>query len=210
MAAYRALQPKLTDVERERLNRSSFRSRFSLVLVLSAKYDVPVPASFKEFTSFIFEMLYPTVHDPMTRFGAASYSALSEDDKKRFIAAAADILLLPDVDRRTRYDFLNSQPEHVAAAIEQLTRRNPPAEQTLVNILYYKQNPDAAPAELRASLDVFDPITMLENIHRQPSPPSPDRPSIDNPPPPPDRRRPPPPSGRPQDLGGPPSPRRER
>lgn len=172
LAAFRSLSPKLTEFERQRMERGSFRSRFPLMLVLSAKYDVTLPASLQDAQPFIFEMLLPMVKNPTQQYGGESYAELSDESKKRFAAAAADMLLLPDVDRQTRFAFLDSQPERVASAIEQVTRRNPPAEQTLLNILYYKQHPDAAPSELRGSLDVFDPVAMLERGSQRPGSPT--------------------------------------
>lgn len=162
----RALAPKLNDQERKRYDALSMRSRFPLMAVLAAKYDVAGEGFLRDAQSAILESVFQIVDDPVSRFGAAAISELTVENRQKFVQSVVEMLLLPDIDRRARFAFLEQQPKEIKQAVDEISKRNPFGAQLLVNILYYQQKPDIAPPDLRDSLDVFSVRQAIERLSR--------------------------------------------
>ena len=162
----RALAPKLNEQERKRYESLSMRSRFPLTAVLAAKYDVAGEGFLRDAQSAILDSVFQIVDDPAARFGGAAFSELTVENRRRFVQSVVEILLLPDIDRRARFAFLEQQPKEIKEAVDEISKRNPFGAQLLVNILYYKQKPDIAPPDLRDSLDVFSVRQAIERLSR--------------------------------------------
>jgi hypothetical protein len=78
----------------------------------------------------------------------------------------ADVLLIPDLDEKKRFAFLQEQPEKIRGAVEEISNLNQYVAKSVVNTLYFAEHPEEAPEETRDSLKLINvkaAIQFIEN-----------------------------------------------
>jgi hypothetical protein len=156
------LKPHLTPFESLQLEEMRGRHRFPLILALLIKYDLPLPSFFQDNELPMSPLFLSLVGNPESIFGAKAPQLMSGDARKKFGAFMADVLLLPDLDEKKRFAFLQAQPEAVREAAEELSNLNQYVAKSVVNTFYFAEHPEEAPEETRDSLKMINVTAALQ------------------------------------------------
>ena len=156
------LKPHLTPFESHQLEEMRGRHRFPLILALLIKYDLPLPSFFQDNELPMSPLFLSLVGNPESIFGAKVPQLMSGDARKKFGAFMADVLLLPDLDEKKRFAFLQAQPEAVREAAEELSNLNQYVAKSVVNTFYFAEHPEEAPEETRDSLKMINVSAALQ------------------------------------------------
>jgi len=160
------LKAHLTPFESQQLEETRGRYRLPLLLALLLKYDLPLPNFFQENELPMSPLFTSLVENPESVFGAKIPQLMSKEAKKQFGAFMADVLLLPDLEEKKRFDFLQKQPEKIRDAVEEISNLNQYVAKSVVNTLYFAEHPEEAPEETRDSLKLINvkaAIQFIEN-----------------------------------------------
>jgi hypothetical protein len=160
------LKTHLTPFESQQLEEMRGRHRLPLMLALLLKYDLPLPNFFQENELPMSPLFTSLVENPEAVFGAKLPQLMSKEAKQQFGAFMADVLLLPDLDEKKRFAFLQQQPEKIRDAVEEISNLNQYVAKSIVNTLYFAEHPEEAPEETRDSLKLINvraAIQFIEN-----------------------------------------------
>lgn len=160
------LKAHLTPFESQQLDEMRGRHRLPLMLALLLKYDLPLPNFFQENELPMSPLFTSLVENPEAVFGAKLPQLMSKEAKQQFGAFMADVLLLPDLDEKKRFAFLQDQPEKIKDAVEEISNLNQYVAKSIVNTLYFAEHPEEAPEETRDSLKLINvkaAIQFIEN-----------------------------------------------
>jgi hypothetical protein len=173
------IDDRITPLERQALQSGQGRNRLPLIGALSLKYAVELPEGFRGRPPPSYFLFSSLVDDFSSTFGSRSFLTLSPEQKQRFGAFAADILLLPELDETKRFEFLRSQPAAIQRGIEKVAAVNGSSAKIVVSALYYSQHPDEAPEPLQASVRMIHRKSLTALLERgigrgrSPRPPKP-------------------------------------